>query len=64
MTKLEKGLRRLHKEGVLGNFLNRIKQNIQKLNDKQFEKELKRHDKEHQRLLKKIRDLEKTSPYK
>ena len=41
----------------------RLKDNIKNINDKVFEKELDRHAKEHDRIVKKMKEIEKNSPY-
>ena len=43
--------------------LERLKDNIKNINDKVFEKELDRHAKKHARLVEKMKEIEKSSPY-
>ena len=51
----ERVLRKLHKEGLLGNFVKSIEKSIRGKTEKDIDKILKRGNKEHERLLKKIK---------
>lgn len=59
MTKLEKNIRRVHKEGILDKIFSAIEKQVKKMSDRDFEKVKKQYDKDYQRLLNKYRNESK-----